>query len=405
MTIAVAQLGARMNYAVPRIAAQHDLLGTFYTDFYGQKSPFIWLGQVLTVNGLPLHKLTSRGHASLSACRVVHFPWFGLAYPYRRDRSRTQEERLKNFIEGGQYFNRQVIRQLQKRPLPDLLYTFNSAGLELLRFAKEHGIRTVHEQTIVNHRIERTLIRREQERFPAWQQEGQYGSYSDAYAEREEEEQTLAGSIVCGSPFVRQHSRRPADTWVVPYGVDGNPTVVRPATRSSAYGPLRVLVVGYVDLRKGCEYTLEAAKRLAGRAVFRLVGDYSMTPKQVLADFRKHTELTGVIPRSAVSDHYQWADALLLPSICEGSATVTYEALQYALPQIVTPNAGSLIRDGREGIVIEPGNASAIVSAVEKLATDEPLRLSMAYCARQLAKEASYEAYANRLIHHFRAGR
>lgn len=395
MTIAVAQLGARMNYAVPRIAAQYDRLHTFYTDFYGAKAPFGWLRHIPTPAGSALHKLTGRCHSALAGQNVVHFPGFGLAYPYRRDRSRTQEERLKNFIDGGRYFNRQVIRQLQKRPLPHALYTFNSAGLELMRFARENGIRTIHEQTIVNHRVERKLVEREQERFPIWQQRGQYGAYSDAYAEREEEEQSLADSLVCGSAFVRQHSTRPADAHVVPYGVEGNPLAVQPMNRRP--GPLRVLVVGSVDLRKGCEYTLDAAKQVAGRASFRLVGDYSMTPERVLADLRKHAELTGVVPRSRVADHYRWADVCLLPSVCEGSATVTYEALQYGLPQIVTPNTGSLVRDGKEGFVVPVGDVVAIVRCLDRLAGDESLGRSMAHEAWQTANEASYEAYAVRL--------
>ena len=402
MTIAVAQLGARMNYAVPRIAAQHDLLQTFYTDFYGDKTPFGWLRHVPMPDRLPIHKLTTRYHPALPTRQVVHFPFFGLTYPYRQNRSRTQEERLKNFIDGGQYFNRQVMCQMQKRPLPDMLYTFNLAGLELLRFAKEYGIRTVHEQTIVNYRVERELIQREQERFPRWQSGGWSGSYSDAYAEREEEEQLLADRIVCGSSFVKQHIEYPIKTHVIPYGVEEYAPAVRPTERAAS-GPLRVLVVGYVNLRKGCEYTLEAAKQLAGKATFRLVGDYRMTPKAVLADFRKHTELTGSIPRMRVVDHYRWADVCLLPSVCEGSATVTYEALQHGLPQIVTPNAGSLVSHGHDGFVVPPGDVASIVTYLDKLAGDEPLRLSIGCNALQTAKEANCDAYAVRLSQFLRA--
>ena len=165
---------------------------------------------------------------------------------------------------------------------------------------------------------------------------GQFGPYSDASIEREEEEQNLADRIVCGSSFVREYTNRPADTHVIPYGVDENPTAVQPKERDRNR-PLRVSVVGYVNLRKGCEYTLEAARQLTGRATFRLVGDFGMVPDRVLPEFRKHTELIGVIPRAWVANHYRWADVLLLPSVCEGSATVTYEALQHGLPQIVTP--------------------------------------------------------------------
>ena len=396
MTIAVAQLGARMNYAVPRIAARHNLLHTFYTDFYGDKAPFSYLRLPMVPERSPLHKLTTRCHPSLSTRNIVHFPGFGLTYPYRRDRCRTQEEQLQNAIDGGRQFNWRVIRQLQKRPLPDRLYTFSGAGLELLRFAQKHGIRTIHEQTIVNHRVERDLLRREQERFPAWQQTGQFGPYSDASVEREEEEQMLADRIVCGSSFVKQHTNRPADTWVIPYGVDENLTPARPAERQKN-GPLRVLVVGYVNLRKGCEYTLEAARQLAGCATFRLVGDFGMVPERVLPEFRKHTELIGVIPRARVADHYRQADVLLMPSVCEGSATVTYEALQHGLPQIVTPNTGSLIRHGEDGFVVPVGDAASIVTYVDKLAGDESLRLSMAHRALETAKLANYDAYADRL--------
>ncbi len=397
MTIAVAQLGARMNYAVPRIAARHNLLHTFYTDFYGGKAPFNWLRHVPMVpERSSMHKLTTRRHPSLSTRSVVHFPGFGLTYPCRRDRCRTQEEQLKNAIDGGRQFNRRVTQCLQKQPLPDMLYTFSGAGLELLRFAKERGIRTIHEQTIVNHRVERDLLRREQERFPAWQQTGTFGPCSDASIEREEEEQALADRIVCGSSFVKQHSNRPADTYVIPYGVDGNATAVR-LTERDRNRPLRVLVVGYVNLRKGCEYTLEAARQLTGRATFRLVGDFGMVPERVLTGFRKHTELIGVIPRARVADHYRWADVLLLPSVCEGSATVTYEALQHGLPQIVTPNAGSLIRHGEDGFVVPVGDAASIVMYLDKLAGDESLRLSMARRASETARLADYDAYADRL--------
>ncbi|MBC3786080.1 glycosyltransferase family 4 protein [Spirosoma utsteinense] len=404
MTVAVAQLGARMNYAVPRIAAQYDLLHTCYTDFYSGNVPFNWLGYVPGLDRLPLHRLTTRHHPLLPSRKVVHFPSFGLTYPYRQHRSRTQEERLMHFIDGGRYFNHQIIRHLQKRPLPDTLYTFNSAGLELIRFAKENGMRTIHEQTIVNHRVERELIRQEQKRFPVWQEGGLFGPYSDAYAEREEAEQQLADELICGSTFVQQHTLRPNQTHLVPYGVEGGPVLDRPRPRRSPHGSLRVLVVGSVDLRKGCMYTLEAARQLRGRAKFCLVGDYSRAPQLVVDQLRQHVELVGVVPRYQVADYYCRADVCLLPSVCEGSATVTYEALQQGLPQIVTASTGSLIEHGREGFIVPAGKVSAIVSAIDQLASDEPVRLAMAGQALKTAREARIEAYAARLIHYLRAG-
>src|SRR5208283_380502 len=115
----------------------------------------------------------------------------------------------------------------------------------------------------------------------------------------------------------------------------------------SAFSPLRVLTVGTVGLRKGSPYVLEAAKQLTGKAVFRMVGGIGVT-REAETQLREHLELTGAVSRNEIAKHFEWADVFLLPSICEGSATVTYEALAHGLPVICTPNTGSVVRDGME---------------------------------------------------------
>ena len=95
---------------------------------------------------------------------------------------------------------------------------------------------------------------------------------------------------------------------------------------------------------------------------------------------------------------YQWADLFLLPSICEGSATASYEALASGLPIIVTPNTGSIIQDGEEGFVVPIRSASAIVDRIEMLRKDAELRERMAQKARALAEQNTLDTYAARLI-------
>ena len=59
----------------------------------------------------------------------------------------------------------------------------------------------------------------------------------------------------------------------------------------------------------------------------------------------------------------------VFPSQWEGSAKVTYEAAACGLPQITTREAGDVVRDGIEGILVNPGDvihcdgAGAFVSA------------------------------------------
>ncbi|MEJ0001123.1 MAG: glycosyltransferase [Verrucomicrobiota bacterium] len=91
---------------------------------------------------------------------------------------------------------------------------------------------------------------------------------------------------------------------------------------------------------------LEAARRLGSRAQFRMVGAIQVFPEAERA-LRQHVELTGPVPRAQIAAQYAWADVLLLPSICEGSATVTYEAMAQGVPVVCTPQTGSVVRDGR----------------------------------------------------------
>ena len=49
------------------------------------------------------------------------------------------------------------------------------------------------------------------------------------------------------------------------------------------------------------------------------------------------------------------ADVFVFPSLFEGSAVVTYEALAAGLPSVVTPSAGSVVRDGVEGFIVPRG--------------------------------------------------
>jgi glycosyltransferase involved in cell wall biosynthesis len=109
-------------------------------------------------------------------------------------------------------------------------------------------------------------------------------------------------------------------------------------------------------------------------------------------------ELLGAVPRSEIFNHYTWADVFLLPSICEGSATVIYEALAAGLPVICTANAGSVVRDGIEGFIVSVGNYEAIADKLELLATNPELRSEMSKNARQRAKEFTLDGYQKRLI-------
>jgi glycosyltransferase involved in cell wall biosynthesis len=126
----------------------------------------------------------------------------------------------------------------------------------------------------------------------------------------------------------------------------------------------------------------------------RLVGPSLLSP-QALHPLRGEMEIVGAVPRPEVERHYDWADTLVLPTLSEGSANVVVEALAKGLPVVTTPNAGSIIRDGVNGLLVPIRDAEALASALLRLANDEAL------CRRLGSAGAEslpgFEAYASSL--------
>jgi len=281
------------------------------------------------------------------------------------------------------------------------VYVFNTAGLELLEMAARSGKVGVLEQTSASHEVEVTLIQQAAARYPGWGTPPAIGPERAAYMAREREEWQRASCIVCPSGFVKRSLTEcgvPEDKLAtVPYGVTvGAPRGVGLARRRRR--PPRALFVGHVSLRKGAPLLYEAARRLKGAPVeFRAVGRLAVTEygQRRLADF---VDLIGPVARPRVWDEYLAADLFVFPSFCEGSATVVYEALAAGLPVVTTRNAGSVVRDGVDGFVVEAGDEGLFVERIREIAENDELREWMAGNALARALEFTQERYGDRLI-------
>ena len=77
----------------------------------------------------------------------------------------------------------------------------------------------------------------------------------------------------------------------------------------------------------------------------------------------------------------------VFPSQWEGSAKVTYEAAACGLPQITTREAGDVVRDGIEGIIVRPGDVDAIAAALEHFQRHPEIVERMGNAARRRVVE------------------
>jgi glycosyltransferase involved in cell wall biosynthesis len=343
-----------------------------------------------------LQRWLGRISADIPKEKVVSFSTMAFEYYRRRRFASAVEPVTAAHLWAGSEFCRRVIR----RGLGNAksVYTYNSAGLELLECARARGLFAVTEQTFAPERIYQEILRREQENYPQWEISAFENPLTRDYEEREQMEWKAADLILCGSEFVREGIRAvggPVENCrVVPYGVR---LPSSSGLRESRHEPLRVLTVGTVGLRKGAPYIAKAARILNHKAEFRLAGPLcvSLDAQKLLSE---HVTLLGPVSRSEIHRHFAWADVFLLPTLCEGSATVCYEALSYGLPVITTPNAGSVVRDGVEGFIVPIRDSSAIVDRIDRLAEDGDLWAAMSACALERASEYTLERYGERLL-------
>ena len=399
MKYIIAQLGARRHYAIPRMLHDGGMLEHFYTDICATKGWPQLLGLLpknMRVTGV--RRLLGRVPRGIPNSLITSFTQFGWTLSSRLRHIKTRSEVFEILLWAGEDFCRKVIHHGLGNA--DGVYTFNGAGLELMQYARSRGLRTVMEQTIAPMKIERKLLAEAQKCFPGWQEPEPDDDYVKAYIAREQAEWSESDVILCGSEFVREGIAAcggPVERCVVvPFGLAKNHFSSQ-LTRPAHNEPLRVLTVGAVGLRKGSPYVLEAAKKLKGSATFRMVGPLGIS-KEINEQMKGYVELVGPVPRATIQDHFAWADVFLLPSLCEGSAMVTYEALAAGLPVICTPNTGSIVRDGLDGYLVPERNVDSITDALNVLIEDADQLKIMSGNAKNRSSEFTLDKYSQRLL-------
>jgi glycosyltransferase involved in cell wall biosynthesis len=113
----------------------------------------------------------------------------------------------------------------------------------------------------------------------------------------------------------------------------------------------------------------------------------------------KKLHIEGWVPDDKVPKIYRRSDVFVLPSLEEGSALVVYEAMASGLPCIVTPECGSIITDGEEGLIIESKNIEQIEKAIQYF-IDNPTEIKrMGEKARhKVENEYTWDHFKKRFI-------
>lgn len=371
----VCQIGAREHYAVARALAREGALKGVMTDTWvPPRHPL----------GLASRRLRERFHPELENAEVWA-PNFACAAFELQMRIRRLGG-WRRVIARNEWFQDAVVRslsQVRKSTQPIAIFAYSYAALEILKFARSQGWRTVLGQIDpgpVEERIVSKLHANQTGRLSQW------SPTPKSYWERWREECELADRIAVNSAWsksaLEEEGVPEKKIRIVPLAVEPSREAAEfrreyPG-RFTAARPLRVLFLGQINLRKGVGPLLDAANLLAGEPVeFWFVGPVQIMPPESLRRV-PGVKWFGPVARSETDSFYREADVFAFPTYSDGFGLTQLEARMWKLPLMASRFCGEVVTHNKNGIVLEDITAASIAEALRQFLRDPRLLRNMA---------------------------
>lgn len=279
----------------------------------------------------------------------------------------------------------------------DVFHFANTYGVYSGAAAKRAGMKVVVDQQSVHPEYAIEVVEAEYRRLGMWDLGTDRPTVRRVVRELE-----LADLILAPSRFVFEENVKrgipAAKQRVVPLGVDTG--LFRPAPRARRRSDrFRLLFVGRINAWKGVHDLLAAVEALDDpRVELTLVGAVAPDFRRLVARYAGRFTHVPTVPPGHLAALYREADAFTLPSLAEGSALVTYEAMASGLPCVVTRSAGSLVEHRKNGLLVPHRSPDALARALTELMDAPDLARALGTAARESACGCDVKQYGERLL-------
>lgn len=355
------QIGAREHYAVARALHRHHALAQLLTD--------AWV-RPMNLFGTLRPSLRARYHGDLATADVYAPNLGNIAFELRARAAGLRGWPL--MIARNAWFQKVAVAHLSQGKPADgspTLMAYSYAALEIFRFARSRGWRTVLSQIDpgpVEERIVAGLYDADPLHRADWQPPPRK-YWSDWW-----EECSLADRIVVNSRWsydaLVDEGIPAAKIRVVPLAYDEQRSDEafrrRYPVQFTVERPLRVLFLGQVNLRKGLGPLLDAIRLLEGKPIeFSIVGPLQLS---ISPEMCEHPQIRwiGPIPRQDVARYFRDADVFAFPTLSDGFGLTQLEAQAWNLPIIATRYCGEVVKDGENGWILADVTAEAIAATL-----------------------------------------
>jgi len=330
---------------------------------------------------------------------------------------RFQPVRLVSFLKARYYYtlkrmalDRKAAAYIRRHGC-DIFHGWTAECLRSIEEAKRTGAKTVLERPGPHPTTTRGLLREEYERFgipfplegaSRWLSHIDWGYRDEHIAPMEFE---IVDRVIVQSDFAVDSFLQagfPREKLVVfPRAADITETLPSP---EESREPFRALFVGTVGIRKGILDLLSAWKGAAlPGAELWIVGQVHEEVVPLLTPYRNAPGIRffGHVKEGA-ERFYRQASVFVLPSIVEGAAKTTFEAMSAGLPVLTTPNAGSAVRDGLDGFIVPIRDPEVIREKLVLLFENRDYGRELGNSARIRMREFTWDAYEKRLVSLYR---
>ena len=174
---------------------------------------------------------------------------------------------------------------------------------------------------------------------------------------------------------------------VIPFGAAVDAPAQPPPYTYDGARPFELVFVGRLVERKGVHVLLDAVASLPSerKVVVHVVGDgperERLEGQAARLGLGDRAVFHGFVTADALKRRLEGCDAFVLPAVIdakgdtEGLGVVLLEAMSYARPVIASAAGGivDIVRDGRNGWLVPPGDAPALAGAIAAC-MDDPAR-------------------------------
>jgi glycosyltransferase involved in cell wall biosynthesis len=289
----------------------------------------------------------------------------GIPLPYRLlgdDRSYRLHDR---------HVSREILSRLGDY---DIVHCWPLGSLETLRAARRVGVKSLIERQNAHTAFAYEAVAREHASLGLPVPKAHTHAFNAMRLAREQAEYALADKLLCPSDFVAATfaSRGFSASTLARHQYGYAPDVFDSVNRQATGGQFTALFVGRCEPRKGLHYALQAwhDSGAARDGRFIICGSFIDGYRKYLRPLLHHPSVEDRGFLSDVKSVMHAADVVVLPSIEEGSALVTYEARGAGCVLLASDAAGAVGTHGVNVLVHEARDVACLSQHLRELSTD-----------------------------------